>query len=64
MYLFCHTVVTHAFNPSTHEAESSLVYRVSQGYTEKPCLEFFFSFILCCMGIWLACMAVYHIHAW
>jgi hypothetical protein len=36
-------VVVHAFNPSTREAEASLVYKSkfqdSQGYTEKPCLE-------------------------
>jgi hypothetical protein len=35
--------VAHASNPSTQEAETSLVYRVtvqdSQGYKEKPCLE-------------------------
>jgi hypothetical protein len=35
-------MVTHTFNPSTRqisEFEASLVYKDSQDYTEKPCLE-------------------------
>jgi hypothetical protein len=36
-------VVVHAFNPSTREAEASLVYKSefqdSEVYTEKPCLK-------------------------
>jgi hypothetical protein len=43
-------VVVHAFNPSTREAKaggflslrpawSTSEFQVSQGYTEKPCLE-------------------------
>ena len=38
--------MVHAFNPNPWEAEAgrfefetSLVYRVSQGYTEKPCFK-------------------------
>ena len=33
-------MVTHAFNPSSQEAEAgSSQFQDNQGYTEKPCLE-------------------------
>lgn len=32
-------MVAHSVNPSTWEAEASLVYNMSLGWPEKPCLE-------------------------
>jgi hypothetical protein len=43
-FVCCWAVVTHAFNPSTWEAEAGLSLQSEfqdsqQGYTEKPCLK-------------------------